>query len=52
MTKSIRKVPNNVLENDEDMIAIEKCLNIYNGLFESGGVLGQIIMNAFEGRFD
>lgn len=29
------------------MAKIHKCLNIYNGIFEDGGVLGQVIINAF-----
>jgi hypothetical protein len=29
-----------------------KCLHIYNGSFEDGGILGQILINAFEGRFE
>jgi hypothetical protein len=28
-----------------------KCINIYNGTFEDVGVLGQVLINAFEGKF-
>ena len=47
MTKSIKKVSVATLESEEDMLKIDKCLNIYNGIFEDGGVLGQMLINAF-----
>ena len=40
-----------MMTNDE-LIQIEKCLNIYKGQFEEGGVMGRIIMNAFDGKYE
>lgn len=50
--KSIKKVSSEVLETNEEIIQISKCLNIYNGQFEEGGIIGRLIMNAFDGRYE
>ena len=34
------------------MLEIEKSIHIYNGHFDEGGVIGKIIINAFEGIYE
>jgi hypothetical protein len=50
VTNSIKKISYDNFENSPDLEKIIKCLNIYNGTFEDGGILGQILINAFEGK--
>lgn len=49
--KSIKKVSTSILDHHEELIKIEKFLNVYEGAFEDGGVLGRIVMNAFDGTY-
>lgn len=47
VNKSIEKVQ----DRCEDVIYIQECVRVFEGVFEEGGILGSILMNAFEGQY-
>lgn len=48
VNKSLDKIEN----KNEEIFEIEKYIHVYNGHFEQGGIVGNILINAFEGVYE
>ena len=49
--KSFKKIPTSILQKDDELKSIGKCIKFFKGKFEDAGVIGTIFLNAFEGKY-